>query len=63
MVAYGSRVDTTAQSKDFDPVSVSAEDENRSKTQQYHTESGVMTKPQACTPGGQTKTRSILWAP
>ena len=55
MVAYGSRVDTNAQSKDFEPVSV-----NRSKTRQYHTESGVMTKPLACTPGGRTKTALVF---
>ncbi len=40
ILSYVSSVDTRAQSNDLEPVSVAAEAENRSKTQEYQTESG-----------------------
>ena len=50
--------ETSAQSKDLDPVSVIAEKEKRSRTRQYQTESGVSTNPPGSIPGGLTSARS-----
>ena len=52
-------VETRAQSKDLDPVSVIAEAENRSKTRAYQTDSGDTTNDPLSMPGGRIMTRSM----
>ena len=52
-------VDTRAQSKDLDPVSVIAEAENRSNTRAYQTDSGDTMKAPLSMPGGRMMTGSM----
>ena len=56
--SYVSSVDTSAHSKDLDPVSVIADAENNSKTRAYQTESGDTTKAPLSIPGSLIMTMS-----
>ncbi len=51
-MSYVSSVDTSAHSKDLDPVSVAVDAENRSKTRAYQRVSGDTTKAPLSIPGG-----------
>ncbi len=61
--SYVSSVDTSAHSRDLDPVSVAADAENSSKTRAYQTVSGDTTKAPLSTPGGLIMTMSMRWLP